>query len=464
MGNNDFGNINSMGNLSYMNFSDGNGIILATFGTTSSNSAGIYLNLTEKPKQISFQFNNDMMKTFSLGNYKDYYINVSGQTFVIASDVSPAVNGNNMSFSSAGLIYVVIFNDQSLMNEMNIYDHYANGFRFHYNSATGNVSGRYASFNFYKDNGTISSFYDNISQMTVFNNITMKGNGNLPSIMITQSPIVGNMFYYGNSTYAFAVHDNPALQSSFVINNGTMTINVSSSLTMINKTYMVNFGGMQSAVMNGNILNATMGFNQQIRAGTTFVYLNGTDFYGMLNIQGGEVSISGHEITIKTNGTAIISFVAPPGLQKIYRGFGAMQYAMDRGKLGLQMSIENVNSTITNYTVYLNNSINAIVKSAQNGKVVININSSEPTGTVVAIFVSNSVIKNTTAMSVKFDSSFAIKTTAADLVNETSTTTAYYNVTSTENGSVIMIYIPHFSDHVLEIEPYTAPVSYNIYY
>ncbi|MGC8609117.1 MAG: hypothetical protein ACP5UV_04510 [Thermoplasmata archaeon] len=462
------GNFNSTGNLSYASFENGEGIIMATY--SSSGSASVYLNFTSRPVSSGFRFNNDMQSNYGFANY--YYVNVSGQTFIVASEGQSMVNGHNITFTSSskfmsmpgGFVFVAILNDQSIMNGFKMYNHYANGFRFNYNSKTGSVSGRYASFNFYKDNGTINSFFDNISHITVFNNITMRGNGSLPSIMMVTSPVVGNMFYYGNSTYAFAVHDNPSIQSSFTINNGSITMNVSRGITIKNETAAIRSGFTSSLNANGNVANMTMGFDQQVNAGTTFIRLNGTGFYGMIYIIGGNATIRGNEIKITTKNTSIVSFIAPPGLQRMYPGYNAFQYAMEKGRLGLQMSLEMVNSTITNYTVYLNNSINAIVKSAQNGKVVIDIDSSQHSGTVIAVFVSNGVIHNSTKMTVKFDSSLAVKTTASSLVNETSTTTAYYNITTTANGSLVLIYIPHFSTHTLEIEPYTSAISYNLYY
>ncbi|MCY0852335.1 MAG: hypothetical protein OWQ34_06340 [Thermoplasma acidophilum] len=442
-------------NLSYMSTEDGNGLILATYGS----SASIQLNFTGTVKASS-------VDTTNIGDYFGlYYLNVAGYNFTIFSTVSPTISKNNYTFSAQSSINqkevkVWIISDNSILNMFDHLEHRINGYKFTYNSTTGLVNGKFLNFTFYKTNQTISNYFDKLSNLTVFKNITAMAFGN-QGFQFYSGMYVGNIFYDSSAYYSLIVHNNPALQSTFMLENGTIHFNVSKGIAITER----NFTFDDRFDYNAEADNMSMAMQQDIYGGASFIFLSAPHFYGMMTFAGARnVTVNGTQITAKTNGTMVVSFVSPPGLSNGVKNFAPMTYALEHGRLGMQIAIEKINSTLNNMTLDLNTSINAVIKSASSSGVVININSSQSRGTVIAVYISSSVM-NASKLTVKFDGSAAVQVSASVLVNETSTTTAYYNVTADGNGSLVMIYIPHFSDHTIEIEPYvatTAPMS--IYY
>lgn len=257
------------------------------------------------------------------------------------------------------------------------------------------------------------------------------------------------------------IHNNPTLQSSFIVKNGTVMFNVSNGISLTEKN--ITFKANEEFEANSDDMGLEL--NQSVYAGTSFVFMNAPHFYAMMTFVNGNVSVNSMNNTIifKTNKTGFVNFVSPPGLSNGVNKMKPMQYALERGKLGLQMAFEKVNSTINNFTIAYNASVHALVKSVSSNGIVINVNSSETSGTVIAVYVTNNVI-NASRLIVKFDGSAAVQVSASALVNETSTTTAYYNVTADGNGSMVLIYVPHFSDHTIQIEPYTAVQQFSLTY
>ncbi|KAA8923506.1 hypothetical protein [Thermoplasma sp.] len=454
------GNMNQFSgvyNLSYMNTEDGSGLLMATYGSTAS----IQLNFTATPKPLPIGHTDDMSNYVNL-----YYVDISGYNFTIASTVAATVAGSNYTFSvpsSSFVKYVIvaIVSNSAMNNMFDHFEHEINGYRFSYDSSTGLVNGRFLNFTFYSSNQTISNYFDKLSNMTIFKNITAKATGN-QNFQFYTGMYVGNIFYDSSAYYSLMVHDNPALQSTFMLINGTIHFNVSKNMTITQKNFTFN----DRFDYSGEFDNLSMDMQQSVYGGGSFVFLSAPHFYGMMTFAGARnVMVNGTEITANTNGTMVVSFVSPPGLSNGVKHFAPMAYALEHGKLGLQVAIEKVNSTLNNMTLDLNTSISAVIKSASSSGVVININSSESSGTVIAVYVASNVM-NASKLVVKFDGSAAVQVSASALVNETSTTTAYYNVTADGNGSLVMIYIPHFSDHTIEIEPYVAtstPVSMYYY-
>ncbi|CAC11754.1 hypothetical membrane protein [Thermoplasma acidophilum] len=451
----DMNQYSSIDNLSYMSTEDGTGLILATYGS----SASIQLNFTGTVKALPVDT--------KMSNYVGlYYFNVSGYNFTIASTVSPAKSKNNYTFSVQSSIYpkvviVAIISNNGIQNMIDHFEHRINGYKFTYNSTTGLVNGKFLNFTFYKTNQTIANYFDRLSNLTVFKNITAMAVGN-QGFQFYSGMYVGNIFYDSSAYYSLMVHDNPALQSTFMLVNGTIHFNVSKGIAITERNFTFN----DRFDYNAEAGNMSMAMQQDVYGGAWFVFLSAPHFYGMMTFAGARnVTVNGTQITAETNGTMIVSFVSPPGLSNGVKNFAPMTYALEHGKLGMQIAIEKVNSTLTNITLDLNTSINAVIKSASSSGVVINVNSSQSHGTVIAVYVSSSVL-NASKLIVKFDGSAAVQVSASALVNETSTTTAYYNVTADGNGSLVMIYIPHFSDHTIDIEPYTSistPISMYYY-
>ncbi|WP_075057736.1 hypothetical protein [Thermogymnomonas acidicola] len=159
-------------------------------------------------------------------------------------------------------------------------------------------------------------------------------------------------------------------------------------------------------------------------------------------------------LSFSTNSTAAIGLVAPPGLVKLPpRIIQDMDKQIGKGKLAAVVSISFANNTAENASVVFNSSLTMHVLSVSAGKVSVSVSSDHHSGVNVAIFVPSSVLNGTTSVKVLIDGHAAVLTTIGNIVNVTSNTTAYYSFEAASNGTVVIIHIPHFSNHTVTIEP-----------
>ena len=126
---------------------------------------------------------------------------------------------------------------------------------------------------------------------------------------------------------------------------------------------------------------------------------------------------------------------------------------MAHGKLAGQISINFVNSTISNLTMNLNASVNFSISSVNAGKVSFNLGSHDHQGTNVAVFISNSILKNAVngTVYVYLDGARVSLSSYNGVVNSTSDVSASYAVIQENSGVLVIVHIPHFSNHTLVI-------------
>ncbi|MCL5668363.1 MAG: hypothetical protein M1593_04995 [Candidatus Thermoplasmatota archaeon] len=352
-------------------------------------------------------------------------------------------------------------NAESLLEKYSM-DHHED--KFTYNATSGNVSGSFLSFVFNSTNGNITDFTSKLANREVFSNINVSGNGTLLAqndLPVFHSSVitVGGMFVYSNGSKLYSIHNNPTLQSSFLVYNGTMNFMLGKGLIATNFTTVGKDTNYNLSKMGSNLsydANTTFEFDHEFGAGHNTVAISGNGFLGFLLVNNANVTIANGLLTISSplNSTAKVSFLAPPGLQDLNSTIqNRLQYAMAHGRLAGQISINFVNSTISNLTMNLNASVNFSISSVNAGKVSFNLASHDHQGTNVAVFISNSVLKNigNGTVYVYLDGARVSLSSYNGVVNSTSDVSASYAVIQENSGVLVIVHIPHFSNHTLVI-------------
>lgn len=345
--------------------------------------------------------------------------------------------------------------------------------RLSYNATTGAASGKFVTFDFNKSTGVITNYTSLVNGVKVFNSINASGNGSIgeqsdvPTFSLNQPIVLGSVFFYANNSYVYALHNNPTLQSNFFVENGTMAFNVSSGITMMKFQTQGSSASYSDSQISSNISyqnNATLGLDHEVEAGQTAVYLSGQNFTGFLMVHNGNVAINNTTgtVTVTTNGNHIakVSFVAPLGLQSGESAdLKALNNAIMHQRIAAQLILNPQNGTLTNTSIFYNSSVHMSLVSSTSGKVELSVSSNLHEGANLAIFVSNTVLKNSSKIYVSFDGKSVDLSTVNNTINVTSSTTAYYAVINESNGVLVIIHVPHFSNHTIEISSSPLTVS-----
>jgi hypothetical protein len=309
----------------------------------------------------------------------------------------------------------------------------------------------------------------------VFNSINASGNGaigeqsDVPAFSLNQPMTMGSVFFYANSSYVYAMHNDPALQSNFFVSNGSMTFNVSSGISMSVFSTQGTDSTYSNAQISSNVSydnNSTLGLDHEVEAGKTAVYLTGQNFTGFLMIHNGNVQVNNATgtVTVSTagNGIAKISFVAPVGLQSHdYKDLQELNQAILNHRIAAQLILNQQNGTLANMSIFYNSSVHMVLVNSVSGKVVVKVSSLQHEGTNLAIFVSNKVLSNSSKIYVSFDGKSVALSTVNNTINVTSSTTAYYATINESNGVLVLIHVPHFSNHTIEISSSPLTVTNN---
>jgi hypothetical protein len=448
-----------------------------------SNKMGSYQNYTLNPmgniSKVKLDLRTQMQDTMmNMGmnfganfamNSTVYSFIVNESEFYIFSNGQSTLNSHALSFHSSGYLLTGIISFGGLVNSVNHY-RYVMENRFSYNSSTGNVTGKYASFNLNASSGMVSSFTENSLNKTIFESAYVTGNGAMfaqaqfPAMPKDTPIIMGSLLVYGNSTAIIAVHDNPALESAFVIDNGTLHLKLAPGL---NASIVTTLGAdvSMSAEVGWNLSktdNEALDLNGNIEAGHHAVLIQGNGVVAYLLLHNAMVNVSGNTISINSTGISQVAFVSPPGLQgKNFTLNSEIQKAIDNGRIAAEISISGTSSASVNVTISFNTTVNAVVTSVSNGKVILNLSAAagHHMGTNVLIFVSNSVIANGSTIHLLFDGQQVSLTSVNGVINATSSIDASFATIKVSGGTLVVLHVPHFSNHTVEIYSGSATSS-----
>ncbi len=470
--------------------SDSNSIVLNNVTVTSAGSENVLLfstvgnNLLKNPTMI-FNLNASVTKVNltssqesylqnhsagALANFAShaiYKVQVNSGAFYLFSNSNSTVSGNSVTYHNnlaliGSKIIVAISSANGLKDQVESELHHKSDAPFSYNNTTGQLQGRYVSLNYNSNSGVISNYETSPSNFTVFTQISTSGNGTIgngipaPMFPTIQPIVVGNVFYYVNNTVVYQIHDNPSMVSNYFISNGTMTMTVANGLNV--STYNppredVSHENLNSTANFSKFTNVDLGDQFDVQSSSTIVMIQNSSFAASLFVHGANVTVNGNTVTIATNQTAHVTFVAPPGLRNI-RGnvSNDLRYAIDHGKLAAVVVLGAPGQTGSNLSVNYNGSMQISVQNVTSNKVFLKVSSKYHEGTNFAIYVPNNVIQNNSKITVKFDNQTITLTSGVNsVINATSSTQASFYFLKTNGGTMVVIHVPHFSTHNIEI-------------
>ncbi|SMD30420.1 hypothetical protein [Picrophilus oshimae] len=304
--------------------------------------------------------------------------------------------------------------------------------------SNGNVSGRYIKM--YYKNGVFYNLTNNITGNVIFNKMYSKSlisNVSVSPNIITR----GDIMLYTNLTGLYMFHNNPTLETNILIKDSELKIYLPSTARIYNYTMPMPVG------VNISAMNQSMEFslllNAKLQPADHIIYVNNNNNVTVFFIYG-NYTVKNNVITVMSSNTSFIKFVSPPG----YIKGNVMSHLLSSGRLAVQDIIDNVNSSIYTSPVYYNSSVNLSFYKHSSNALYFKISSRLHKGTIVSFFVSSSVLKSN-KFYVYFDGSLASNVSLSKIANETGS--AYYAYTETSSGAYIYLYIPHFSNHTIEI-------------
>ena len=472
-------NMFSLGNMTVFNLG-GESTLVAETQTplTAGANPSITLNLSApvsqvhlNSKQTSYLSEHSGSMASSIYSNNIYNLQIGGMSFLIFSNVNAKLSNSNATLTYSGntltgTLLVGMTPTAALKDtfEKEIGDR-SNAFT--YNNTTGAVSGRFASFNFNDTSGVFTNYASNISKATVFTSIEASGNGtiglNNPNPLFpTVNPILaGSLFFYGNNTVVYQMHDNPSLVSNILLSNGTLNLKVAHGINISVYRPAAYDVMHQNLSANLNYTGVGLGDQFEVEASSTIVLLHNSTFRTSIFAHNANVSVNNATgmISIATKQNAKISFVAPPGLQEISHPLAkAIQYAVEHGKLAAMVVLGAPGSNNTNMSVNYNSSMAINIQNVNTNSVTIKVSStSSHEGTNFGIFVPNGVITNNSKIVVTFDSKDTVTVSnISSVINATSSTQASIYKVNVNGGTLIIIHVPHFSNHTIQISTASA--------
>ncbi|MFG1518883.1 MAG: hypothetical protein AAE977_00200 [Thermoplasmataceae archaeon] len=461
-----------MTNGSIIRTSDANLFLLFAGGMDITHStAFVNLTLDHKAIPLKFKLNSSLyfgmggfstQMGISMGSVRAYGMDIEGIPVIVfgTSDANLSSNGLFLNYTStSGHMVLGIVTNLSLRSYL--LDHLQNNRAFAYNITTGLVSGDFLNFTFNQSTGIITGFNSTVDRQTVFSQIEVKGNGSLlqsgrAPVITTDTPVLmGSLFAYLNNTDLMTVHDNPSLESNFFVSNGTINFTLATGITATKfspRGISSSFTGSELATNSNAFTYQAGGISGNVNAGSHGVYLSGNGFRGFLLLSQGELNVNGQVVSISTSELAHVAFVAPPGLQGSRNSdLNAVADGIIHGKVATQVVLTSENGVVNSQNMNYNASVNLTLINAASGRVNLAVSSSTHSGTSIAVFVPNTVISNSSKIVVKFDSTTVSAQTVNLVINSTDSLNATYSTVSVSGGFVVIVHIPHFSNHTIEI-------------
>ncbi len=453
-------------------------------GSTGHSNMDIHLNESARVLQSNFrlssssqfQFGGMGMKTYSGMQFRSYEIMNGNFSGVIVTDGKVSLTGSNsntvMSLEQVNStfmekitpLFAVFVTSQNIQNLLQNHKNQLLSNKFAYNATTGKVVGKYVSFQFNNSTNTVSNMNltSHSINSTLFSSVKISGNGtigkgfNIPSFKIGSVDTYGSIFFYANDTYIMTVHDNPVAQSSYIVNNGTIIF----SLPDHSNVSMLRMNGFDTRVNESMVLSGSsfqekemFGLNNRVSFGTEVLKINTPNVTEMMVVNGGNITVKNNStITVKTGKYAMINVVVPPGLHNLGKYEKRLDNALSSGKIAAELSI-NGNTNSQNFTMSFNSTVITNITSISSGHAIISVRAlpGHKQGTNVVIFLSNTFLQTSHNVYIKFDGTVISSMSMNGLLNDTSSVSAAYSVYAESNGDLVIMHIPHFSKHTIEV-------------
>ncbi len=439
----------SSGNLSILK--TGKTLSMDTFGKSSSME--IYFN-----KNVSVKYTGSVNNTVNILGISVYVhenmysIKYKSLYFTIYADSNKTDLSNNVlnvsdpiSFEFKGTsVYLIdiyiIAGEKPVQSFLNHYFEHKRAY-LDIKYSNGNVYGHYINMTY--KNGIFYNLTNSITGNVIFTKMYAKPL--ISNVSITPNIITrGDVLLYTNITGVYMFHNNPTLETSILISHSDLNIYLPSTAKVYNYTVPrpvdINISDMNQSMEFNLLLNA------RLEPADHLLYVNNNNNITVFFIYG-NYTIKNNVINVSSNGTSFIRFISPPGYIKA--ADNAMSHIIAKGRLAVQDIIENVNSSIYSSPVYYNTSLNLTLYDHSSRALYFHVSSKMHKGTIVSFFISSKVI-NSSKLYIYFDGHIASNVSVSKIINETGSS-AYYAYIDSPSGAYVYVYIPHFSNHTIEI-------------
>ncbi len=429
------------------------------------------VSITDQAKLAFMENGNDLMASFVSNTV--YRMPVTGGYIYFFSNSPSALTNNghtivfqNSSFVSGSSLVVGVTPSASIKYSFDEQHQYLGVDPFTYNTNTGQLTGSYVTMNFDSSTGIIRDFTSVKTNTMIFNEIYTNGNGNFgggfvtPTFPTTEPVIIGSVFYFANASAIYQVHNNLAMVSNFYLSNGTLTMQVASGLTL--NVYHPTQSGNGPHLYNHNYSNYSNLYLPEscnFDPPSTIVEIHNSAFMGEILIRDATVNVNGNTVKISTDGIAKTTFLTQPGYYQAQNQVrNQFRYAMEHGMLGAIVSVGGPGFMKNNLTSYYMNQFQIQIQNANQNRVTIQFQAQMQQATNVLIYVPNGLIPNGSQIKLMYDNQeMTMASNMNGVINDSSQTDPSYYMTAVSGGSVILLHIPHFSTHTLEITSTPAP-------
>lgn len=285
------------------------------------------------------------------------------------------------------------------------------------NYAEGNVTGRFVRFHI-DEKGEIENY--TIGNMTIFDEISYE-NDTVGRVRVSGAVLTYKGFSLNFHWRFLCVHDNPAAV-----------------------LHIITYGG--------DVIKYELNDEIHVEMKGNIVYLNSSEniFAGRLIVSNGEISINEGKILVKTGENCTTSvmfinfaqFLAPKHIAP------EIIHGIEKGRIGANIYISTHGMDFVNYS----HEIRAKLKTMERNRVRLEIRSEVHEGKVIMIVINKSAMEfeKYYRLNVTLDGTPVPEGDYQEVMN--STTEAKYALME-ENGNLyLLLYIPHFSTHIIEIE------------
>jgi hypothetical protein len=267
--------------------------------------------------------------------------------------------------------------------------------------------------------------------ITVFDTITV--NTTTPTTAVT----FRNAFLYIGDTTIILARDTPAAKLAYgAFQDITVTYNLAANYTII-------FTSEHHDYVND--------FKH------TVVWFEGNGLSGHLIVIDGEVDISNTAITVQLHKDSVVRFTSTPVMFPLIK-FGCddkdisqVEKALKKGQIGVALSIYLSDGEFIKYPI-INRKDITVTEKIEIGRVEVKISSDNPAGTIVQLNLDRNTmpVDKITDITVKFDG-VEIESVSA-ISNLLYSESAKFYATIGSEGIMLLVQVPHFSEHIITVE------------
>ncbi len=291
----------------------------------------------------------------------------------------------------------------------------------------GTVSGEYVNFEIDSKSGEIWDY--TVNNTTVFTHISYEKE------TIGKIWIRGATFMYAGTSFGMDNWD----RKNMSLNTNWRFIHAHDN--PVGVLHIVEHGSDVITYELGEGINATL-------VNSTIILSGAVD--ARLLISNGVANINASKITIKTveNGTTSVIFVEPASWHMPKKIKDVLMKEIQKGRMGAEMYIGQNRTDFINYSYEMH----AKIMHRERNHIRLQISSDTPEGKVMVMHAEKSMLQYDShhRIIVKLDGKNISEASADDVMNGGNE--AKYAVIDNGDSVSIMVYIPHFSEHTLDVE------------